>query len=153
MLFVSRFISSNKPDAVIGRNGFALNNKYITLKSLNVTLVFYSMPAPQASPLPPRIARSLVALGRDIDIARKKRRLTIAALCERAGISAPLYARMVAGAPGTSVGAYAMVLFALGMGTPFDGLMEVSKDDAGLLLEEERLPKRVRNPRKQSGAL
>jgi len=111
------------------------------------------MPAPQVSPLPPRIARSLVALGRDIDIARKKRRLTIAALCERAGISAPLYARMVAGAPGTSVGAYAMVLFALGMGTPFDGLMEVSKDDAGLLLEEERLPKRVRNPRKQSGAL
>lgn len=111
------------------------------------------MPAPQVPPIPPRIARSLVALGRDIDIARKKRRLTIAALCERAGISAPLYARMVAGAPGTSVGAYAMVLFALGVGTPFDSLMEVSKDDTGLLLDEERLPKRVRSPRKESGAL
>ena len=111
------------------------------------------MSVPSVSPIPPRIARSLVKLGRDIDVARKKRRLTVAALCERASISAPLYARMVAGAPGTSVGAYAMVLFALGVGTPFDSLMEVSKDDAGLLLDEERLPKRVRNPRNRSGAL
>ena len=103
--------------------------------------------------LTPRIARSLVKLGRDIDVARKKRRLTVAALCERAGISAPLYARLVAGAPGTSVGAYAMVLFALGMGTPFDSLMDAAMDDAGLLLEEERLPRRVSNPRKRSGAL
>ena len=103
--------------------------------------------------LTPRIARSLVKLGRDIDVARKKRRLTIAALCERAGISAPLYARLVAGAPGTSVGAYAMVLFALGMGTPFDSLMDAAIDDAGLLLEEERLPSRVSSPRKRSGAL
>ncbi len=103
--------------------------------------------------LTPRIARSLVKLGRDIDVARKKRRLTIAALCERAGISAPLYARLVAGAPGTSVGAYAMVLFALGMGTPFDSLMDAAMDDVGLLLEEERLPIRVSNPRKRSGAL
>lgn len=111
------------------------------------------MSVPSVSSIPPRIARSLVKLGRDIDVARKKRRLTVAALCERASISAPLYARMVAGAPGTSVGAYAMVLFALGVGTPFDSLMEVSKDDAGLLLDEERLPKRVRNPRNRSGAL
>ena len=109
--------------------------------------------ATPTSSLPPRIARSLAKLGRDIDVARKKRRLTIAALCERAGISAPLYARLVDGAPGTSIGAYVMVLFALGMGTPFDSLMDAAKDDTGLLLEEERLPKRVRNPRNKSGAL
>jgi transcriptional regulator with XRE-family HTH domain len=115
--------------------------------------VFDMTAATPTSQLPPRITRSLVKLGRDIEVARKKRRLTISALCERAGISAPLYARLVAGAPGTSVGAYAMVLFALGMGTPFDSLMEVAKDDTGLLLEEERLPKRVRHPRNQSGAL
>lgn len=106
-----------------------------------------------ASSLPPRITRSLKKLGRDVEVARKKRRLTIAALCERAGISAPLYSRLVAGAPGTSVGAYAMVLFALGMGTPLENLMDPAQDDTGLLLEEERLPKRVRNPRKQTGAL
>ncbi len=105
------------------------------------------------STLPPRVTRSLLKLGRDIDTARKKRRLTVAALCERAGISAPLYQRLVAGAPGTSVGAYAMVLFALGMGTPLDALMDAARDDTGLLLDEERLPKRVRMPRNTAGAL
>ncbi|MDP1611516.1 MAG: transcriptional regulator [Sulfuritalea sp.] len=109
--------------------------------------------SPLSTTFPPRLARSLTKFGRDIDIARKKRRLTVASLCERAGISAPLYARLVAGAPGTSIGAYAAVLFALGMGTPFDALMDAAGDDTGLLLEEERLPKRVRSPRKQSGAL
>jgi hypothetical protein len=39
------------------------------------------------------------------------------------------------------------------MGTPFDGLIDASKDDTGLLLEEERLPKRVRGPRNKAGAL
>jgi hypothetical protein len=122
-------------------------------KTYNKTSVCSMSTVSTASSLPPRIARSLAKLGRDVDVARKKRRLTIAALCERAGISAPLYARLVDGAPGTSIGAYAMVLFALGMGTPFDGLMDAAKDDTGLLLEEERLPKRVRNPRNRSGAL
>ncbi len=130
-----------------------LKNEYVILIPINITFAFYMTTASPTSLPPPRIARSLVKLGRDIDVARKKRRLTIAALCERAGISAPLYARLVAGAPGTSVGAYAMVLFALGMGTPFDSLMDAAMDDAGLLLEEERLPSRVSSPRKRSGAL
>jgi transcriptional regulator with XRE-family HTH domain len=96
------------------------------------------------SDLPPRIARSLEKFGADVEIARKKRRLTMAALCERAGISVPLYQRLIRGAGGTSVGAYAMVLFALGRGTPFDTLLDMAQDDTGLLLEQERLPQRVR---------
>lgn len=103
--------------------------------------------------LPPRVARSLLKFGRDIDTARKKRRLTVAALCERAGISPPLYQRLVAGAPGTSVGAYAMVLFSLGMGTPLEALMDAARDDTGLMLDEERLPRRVRMLRKTASAL
>jgi transcriptional regulator with XRE-family HTH domain len=94
------------------------------------------------SDLPPRIARSLEKFGADVEIARKKRRLTMAALCERAGISVPLYQRLTRG-----VGAYAMVLFALGRGTPFDTLLDMAQDDTGLLLEQERLPQRVRMAR------
>ena len=71
----------------------------------------------------------------------------MAALCERAGISLPLYQRLIRGAAGTSIGAYAMVLFALGQGTPFDSLLDISQDDTGLLLDTERLPQRVRTPR------
>jgi transcriptional regulator with XRE-family HTH domain len=92
-------------------------------------------------------------LGHDIEIARKKRHLTVAALCERAGISAPLYHRLVAGNPGTSISAYAGILFALGFGTPFDTLADMAKDDTGLLLDEGRLPQRIRNSGKHTGAL
>lgn len=106
-----------------------------------------------SSTLPPRIARSLEKLGRDIDIARKKRRLTVAAVCERAGISVPLYQRLVQGAPGTSVGAYAMVFFALGLGTPLEKIADAAGDETGLGLDEQRLPKRVRAPRSKMGAL
>lgn len=56
---------------------------------INRTLAFHTMPTASVSPLPPRIAGSLVKLGRDIDVARKTRRLTISALCERAGSEVP----------------------------------------------------------------
>lgn len=46
-----------------------------------------------------------------------------------------------------------MVLFALGQGTPFDELLDVSKDHTGLLLDESRLPQRVRGPGKKTGAM
>jgi hypothetical protein len=37
-----------------------------------------------------------------------------------------------------------MALFVLGFGSPLGTLIDVSRDDTGLLLDEERLPKRVR---------
>jgi transcriptional regulator with XRE-family HTH domain len=110
-------------------------------------------PLQRRSGLSPRIERSLQKFGRDIEIARKKRHLTVAAICERAGISSPLYNRLISGNPGTSIGAYAGVLFALGLGTPFDALADIAKDDTGLLLDEARLPQRIRQSRKQTGAL
>lgn len=101
----------------------------------------------------PAVMRSLVKLGHDIDVARKKRQLTVAALCGRAGISATLYKRMSEGKPGTSINAYAMVLFALGLGTPLGDLVDVGRDDTGLMLDNARLPKRIRPRRDKSGAL
>ena len=105
------------------------------------------------SNIPQRIARSLIKFGHDIEIARKKRYLTVSDLCQRAGISVPLYRRIVKGKPGTSVGACAMVLFALGIDTPFASLLDPALDNTGLLLDEERLPKRIRRPKKGTGEL
>ncbi len=110
------------------------------------------MGTPSESKFPPRVLRSLQKFGSDVEIARKKRRLTVEALCARAGISRPLYNRMIHGAPGTSVSAIAMVLMALGRGSPFDDLLDVTRDDTGLLMDQEHLPQRIRLPRK-SGAL
>jgi len=42
------------------------------------------------------------------------------------------------------MGAYAMALFVLGFGEVLGDLTDARRDEEGLLLDEERLPKRVR---------
>lgn len=65
-------------------------------------------------------------------------------VCERAGIARSTYARLEKGDPKVALGAYAMVLFVLGLGDLFADLADVRQDDAGLLSDEQRLPKRIR---------
>lgn len=94
--------------------------------------------------LPAKVRRSLVKFGGDIGRARRRRRLTMAMMAERAGIARSTYARVEKGDPSVSLGVYAMVLFALGFGDPLARLVDSKEDDVGQLLDEERLPKRVR---------
>jgi transcriptional regulator with XRE-family HTH domain len=94
--------------------------------------------------LPPPVKRSLTKFGNDLAIARRKRGLTILAVAERMGVAKTTYLRVEKGDPGVGLGAYAMALFVLGFGDPLSAIIDVSRDDTGLLLDEERLPKRVR---------
>ena len=94
--------------------------------------------------LPVRVRRSLSKFGHDLAIARRKRRLTVGMLAERKGLAKSTYARIEKGDPAVAMGAYAMALFVLGFGEVFGELTDASRDSDGLLLDEERLPKRVR---------
>src|SRR5215472_5506015 len=94
--------------------------------------------------LPIGLRRSLSKFGHDVALARRKRRLTVAMMTERTGLAKGTYLRIERGDPAVSMGAYAMVLFILGMGEAFGHLMDARHDEEGLLLDEERLPKRVR---------
>ena len=49
------------------------------------------------------------------------------------------------------MGAYASVLFALGLAERLETLAAAGQDAVGLQLEQERLPRRIRQPR-QRGA-
>jgi transcriptional regulator with XRE-family HTH domain len=93
--------------------------------------------------LPPAVKRSLSKFGNDLRIARRKRGLTVLAVAERMGVAKNTYLRAEKGEPGVGLGVYAMALFVLGFGGPLGTLIDVSRDDTGLLLDEERLPKRV----------
>ena len=93
--------------------------------------------------LPPPVRTGLVTMGRDIAMARRRRRLTTAMMAERLGISRPTYLSIEKGLPGVSIGAYAMALYTLGLGTPFTNLADPAKDDLGMILESEHLPLRV----------
>jgi transcriptional regulator with XRE-family HTH domain len=94
--------------------------------------------------LPSPVKRSLTKFGSDLATARRKRRLTLLSVAERMGVAKNTYLRAEKGDPRVGLGVYAMALFVLGFGNPLSTLIDVSRDDTGLLLDEERLPKRVR---------
>ncbi len=94
--------------------------------------------------MPPKLARLLGKFGRDLAIARKKRHLSMAEMCERTALSKQTYQRVEKGDPTVSFGAVAMCLFALGEERRLGELIDAARDETGLLLSAESLPKRVR---------
>jgi len=100
--------------------------------------------AQSALPLPVR--RALANLGRDISIARRRRRMTIATMAERAFVGRNTITRVERGDPGVALGIYATVLFVLGLADRLGALADPASDQVGLTLAEEQLPKRVRAP-------
>jgi hypothetical protein len=97
------------------------------------------------------VRRSLLKLGADLSIARRRRRLTVVMMTERTGVSRATWQRMEKGDPTVSMGAYAQALFALGFGAPLGTIIDQRHDEQGMLLEVEHLPKRVRSTRPGKG--
>jgi transcriptional regulator with XRE-family HTH domain len=82
--------------------------------------------------------------GHDLAVARRKRHLTVGMMAERTGLAKSTYGRIEKGDPAVGMGAYAMALFVLGFGEALGNLTDARHDEEGLLLDEERLAKRVR---------
>jgi len=101
--------------------------------------------AKTALPIPVR--RALKKLGSDISVARRRRRIPVALMAERAFITRPTLVKVEAGDPGVSLGIYASVLFVLGMTERLAALVDPAHDPLGQSLDEERLPKRIHLPR------
>lgn len=90
------------------------------------------------------VRRALRKLGADIQDARRRRKLPMAVVAERAFTSRSTLQRIEAGDTNVSIGIYAGVLQALGL---LDGLAQVadiSNDSVGQALASADLPKRVR---------
>ena len=95
--------------------------------------------------LPLAARRALAKLGADVSAARRRRRVSMALMAERAFVSRNTVARVERGDPGVSIGIYASVLFVLGMVDRLADLADAATDAVGLRLDEERLPRRVRS--------
>ena len=98
--------------------------------------------------LPIPVISTLRKLGRDINEARRRQRITVKLMAERAGVSAYTIWKIEKGDPGTSIGGYAAVLYVLGMTDRLSDIADATHDFTGRRLYEERfnLPKRVRLP-------
>jgi transcriptional regulator with XRE-family HTH domain len=99
--------------------------------------------------LPIPVTRALRKLGHDIKDARRRRRIPMAIVAQRASISKPTLIKVERGDPSVSIASYATVLFILGMADRLGELAAPENDPLGLQLEEENLPKRIRSKRKQ----
>ena len=99
--------------------------------------------------LPIPVARALRKLGHDIKDARRRRRLPMSIVTQRASISEPTLIRIEKGDPKVAIGSYATVLFVLGMADRLADLVDPKNDPVGLQLEEENLPKRIHGASKR----
>ncbi len=100
--------------------------------------------------LPIPVKRILKKLGNDIRNARRRRRISTAVMAERASITRTTLGKIEQGHPGVAIGIIATVLFILGMSDRLSDLVDSIHDPVGLELEEERLPKRIRQSKGNS---
>jgi transcriptional regulator with XRE-family HTH domain len=101
-------------------------------------------------PLP--VTRVLRKLGRDIRDARRRRRIPVSILAQRASVGRGTLSKVEKGDPHVAFGTYAKVLFVLGMTARLADVADSRHDAVGLELEEEHLPQRIRlsSPRKRA---
>ena len=96
-------------------------------------------------PIP--VTRAVRKLGSDIRDARRRRRIPTTVMAQRASISHVTLIKVERGDLSVSVGAYASLLFILGVIDRLTSLADARYDTVGLMLEEEKLPKRIRGSR------
>lgn len=97
-------------------------------------------------------ARALRALGADIALARKRRRMRQVDLAAKMGVSVKTLKRIEQGDSGVAVGHVAMALFGLGAVSKLESLMAPEFDHLGLLIDANHLPKRIRLSHKEKEA-
>lgn len=102
-------------------------------------------------PLPIPVKRALAKLGEDMRSARIRRRISTTVMAERAFITRVTLYKVERGDPGVSLGIYATVLFVLGLTDRIVALADVRRDEVGLQLDEERLPRRIRGSAESKG--
>jgi len=97
----------------------------------------------------PAQKKLLIALGERLRLARLRRKLAVDIACERAGVSRMTLYRLEAGSPAVALGTLIRVLSVLSLEADLE---LIARDDRlGRLLQDQKLPARRRNSRKESG--
>lgn len=106
-------------------------------------------------PIPLPVERAIRKLGGDLGLARRRRHISQASLAERMGASLSTVRRMEKGDPRVPIHFIARALHVFGEIEALARLLDTARDDIGLVLMDENLPRRVRSKRGKSktGAL
>ena len=95
----------------------------------------------------PRVQKTLAEVGENIKLARLRRKLSTEQIAERANISRPTLLGIEKGSGRVTMGAYAQVLFVLGLDKD---LLKLAGDDAlGRRLQDAKLLVKQRAPKRK----
>jgi len=98
--------------------------------------------------LPLPAAQALRKLGRDLALARRKRRISTTDMAARLFVSRDTLYRLERGDPTVSIGTLSTAAFVLQLNNRLADLAAPSTDALALALDEERLPKNIHQPKK-----
>lgn len=99
-----------------------------------------------ASGLPPQSLRAITQLGKDIALARRRRKLPQRLMAERMLVSIQTLQRLEAGDPTVGLAVLASAMLVFGMTSRLAELMAPDKDRAGMAEDLARLPKNIHAP-------
>jgi transcriptional regulator with XRE-family HTH domain len=100
--------------------------------------------------LPAAAKEQLVKLGKDIAVARKRRRMSMVEMAERMMVNLKTVQRLEKGDPAVGVGIVASALWVLGMHRRIGDLVAPESDTTGLQEDIQNLPRDFRRTRKQA---
>lgn len=103
-----------------------------------MTTILYNM-GKKTTPQTPKLSAILKGLGENIRLARLRRKLSSLMLSERAGMTRMTLRSIEKGEPTVSLGAYANVLFSLGL--EHDLTLVAKDDELGRKLQDAALIK------------
>jgi DNA-binding XRE family transcriptional regulator len=93
--------------------------------------------------LPGEITKMLETMGKNIRIARARRKMPRRELALRAQVSEPTLKALEDGSPTVGIGIFLKVLFILGLHKDFEKLASPERDKEGIYRETMTMPKRV----------
>ena len=110
---------------------------------------------PKSLPVPSPVERAILKLGRDLSLARRRRRISQESLALRIGASISTVKRMEKGDMRIPLHFVGRTLYVFGELEKLNALLDSSRDEIGLSLADEQLPQRIRRKAKQvpTGAL
>lgn len=100
--------------------------------------------------IPQPAAAALRKLGRELNVARRKRSISVEDMAGRLFVSRDTLRRMEKGDPSVSIGTLATAAFVLQLHSRLASLASPESDSLALGLDEQRLPKRIRRPRNEN---
>lgn len=97
--------------------------------------------------LPEAVVKVLQSVGQNIDMARKRRKMSQAVMAKNMFVTTKTLRRVLSGDPGVSIALYGSALYVLGLQEQLGGLAAPDSDAIGTWQANRDLPKRIRQSR------